>query len=484
MRIILLFFLINITLYANPKVRIELQSGISQEVELLRGTSDTLYFGGDLDGVFRQVAIARSKIISLRHGQTGNKLNADSLLNIQQLQKPEKLPWTNTLALFPPEGPAAGPLSRRLLESLALLLADANGEQIRWVDYEKDFPSCSELDCILEKLKVGGAKFLLAIHADSAADLLNCRFRFISVQSGDSREFKWSGKASLGDFMAKGIIPAYTALTGQSLVATSPPVSWVKVETDPEGAEVRLQGKNTQCRTPCTLRLQEEGRVVLEAYWEHDQQYFAGRTTLHIRLGDTLQTFIRLQRSKMGLILRSQPPHAEIFPMPKKTPLKLHNRALTRTPAELPILHPGEHGFLLFKPGYRDTLVKVLPDILDPTIIHVEMEKISDSTEFLQQKAFFTLRQRKRSGLYLAAASSGAWVGAALLRWLAEKDYDRARNIRRQLEQPSTQAGPGFQERRADNKKAWEEGQNKVRRSAGMAILGAGMLSTGLILWF
>jgi hypothetical protein len=244
----------------------------------------------------------------------------------------------------------------------------------------------------------------------------------------------------------------------------------IKVETNPENAVVMLNG-NAVCLSPCEFS--DDGSMAqISAYWDSGENIWAAKTTTK-PTKDTTKIYLELKRSFASTEIHTNPSKAKIFP---DEVLTAKSKALGKTPYNLQSL-PGETQIRIFHEGYNDTLLNVKIDAIDKQIQFVELTPITDLQKMSEQQLLIKSQNKRNIGLGLLGGSIGPLAAGTILCVLAQDDYQKARNLKHELEYPSF-GGKNFKDKLNENNKAVNAGNLKT--ATGLSLIGISLLLAGV----
>jgi len=244
----------------------------------------------------------------------------------------------------------------------------------------------------------------------------------------------------------------------------------IKVETNPDNSVVMLNGEAI-CHSPCEFS--DNGSVAqISAYWYSGGNLWAAKKVI-IPGKDTAKVFLELKRSLAGTEIRTYPKNALVFPAGI---LDINSKPLGKTPYNLQAL-PGETQVRLFHKDYNDTLLNVKIDAVERQIHFVQLTPITDPQKISEQNLFVKSRLKKDIGLGFLGGSIGPLAAGVTLCALAQKDYKKARDIKRELEAPAF-GGENFNAKIEENHKAVKDGNYKAAFGGGL--IGLSLLLAGV----
>lgn len=265
----------------------------------------------------------------------------------------------------------------------------------------------------------------------------------------------------------------FMQLLGEKIPSNGPQKSYIHIDTDPEGANLEIEGKESICKTPCTFTTMDTGNVVLYAYWNVDRHIWAARSSVKPIPGDTNKVTLKLKQSKPELLITSIPEGAEIYP--GSAPLTISTKSIGKTPNKYPIYEPGASTIQLRKEGYRDTTVTFYAIPTGISNVEVEMTPITDPAEQIKQQEWLHEKKKNFVGKTLMGSSIAPILLGALFTYLAYEDYDDADDIKKDLNLPATSGGENYKKLVKKNHDLVDKGDRKM-------IIGGSLLGTGILL--
>ncbi|MCQ2097672.1 MAG: PEGA domain-containing protein [Fibrobacter sp.] len=343
------------------------------------------------------------------------------------------------------------------------------------------FGYCREQACIRDSLLRYGATDLFqgTISAAKAQDSVSVFMTHTyltdsSQQKSNSARMNLSSFTAMSDAIAGNKLNNFLKqLQGQS-VAPADRKSYIHVETDPEGANLEIEGTETLCKTPCTVATLDTGKIVVYAYWSVDRHIWAARSAISAIPGDTNKVSLKLKQSKPELLITSTPEGAEIYG--GSAPISRSTKSIGRTPSKFALFEPGLSTVQLRKEGFRDTMVTVYANPTGITSLEVQMEPISDPAEQLRQQEWLHEKKKNFVGKTLMGSAIAPILIGALFTYLAYDDYDEAEKIKDDLSLPATSNGANYQKLVKKNHDKVDQGDRKM-------IIGGSLIGSGLLLF-
>jgi len=336
------------------------------------------------------------------------------------------------------------------------------------------FAQCESIECAISAARAAGAQGLFRgrLRAEGK-DSISFRFHIDWLASNSTPQSDIQGTAPLAwdDAMRSGILPKLlSGITGKSTEIESAKVekTYIRVETNPENAVVMLNGE-AMCASPCEFLASGSSRAQIAAYWQSGDNIWATKTSVKLS-EDTTKVFLELRRTYAYTEIRTLPEKALIY---SGDFLDINSKAIGKTPYKFRSL-PGTTQLRLFRQGYKDTLINVDVDAIEKQVQIVQLNPLIDAREIADQDIFIKSQTKRKIGLGLLGGSIGPLVTGALLCYLAQDDYQKARDIKMELSYPAI-GGKNFKAKVDENHKAVKEGDTKT-------IFGASLMGFSLIL--
>jgi len=258
--------------------------------------------------------------------------------------------------------------------------------------------------------------------------------------------------------------------------------SYIFIDTDPEGATVSKAENEAICRSPCTFTIEDTNKVVLNAYWNVENQIWGAQSTIRPIPGDTAKISLKLKPIKPEVQLITAPAGAEIFSASEEITKK--SKAYGKTPNKFIAREPGITSFKLRKIGYKDTLVNVYVAPVPETIVNIEMEKLVDPMAMEMQQNWIHDRKMHTIGNGIMGASIAPVIIGAIFAYLGYVDYEDAKDIKNDLKQPGSMNGSNYQSKVQKNKDLVKDGDKKMLIGASLAGAGVVLLGIGFFVAF
>lgn len=515
------------------RANVELVTGAKQVAQFLGIQQDTVSLGGIIQGKFTVLKIAKSRFKSIVDEAGNDLLNTATSNDVSAVANsaasPDSAVTPDSVATIPDStavsdsSTAEAASSAAAEDSTTTATADSTPAFLRTVDGKHVFIAlerrsidsllAGQLNNIIVKLlQESGTPILFANRTDfgycresacikdsldhyGAASVFNGRI--IAAKSSDSISLQMSHQ-NLGDSSASKNaevhqinLSAITALTdalsnnklqnliskllGKQTQEVKQKVSYIHVETDPEGVTLATESHGEVCRTPCTFATQDTGKVVLYAYWNVNRQLWGARHAIVPVPFDTTKISLKLKRVRPELSISTLPGDAEIYA--GSAPVTLSSSPIGRTPSKYPIFEPGETTIQLRKAGFRDTTITLFVPPTDLTNLDIEMTPITSLEEKIAQEEWFKNRKKRKIGHSLMGSAIAPLVVGGLFVILANNDYDEAKKIKNSLSRPASAGGVHYQEQLEKNHDLVDKGKRKM--AIGGTLLGVGALMLG-----
>jgi len=335
------------------------------------------------------------------------------------------------------------------------------------------FAQCESIECAISSARAAGAQGLFRgrLRAEGK-DSISFRFHidWLAGNSTPQSDIQGAAPLSWDNAMRSGVLPKLlSGITGKGteIEKTKEEKTYIKVETNPENAVVMLNG-DAVCSSPCEF-LAVGSRAQIAAYWQSGDYIWA--TKSNVKLGeDTTKVFLELRRTYAYTEIRTLPDNALVY---SGDFLDINSKAIGKTPYRFHSL-PGTTTLRLFSQGYKDTLINVNVDAMEKQIQFVQLNPLTDANQIEQQNLFIKSQTKKKVGLGLLGGGVGPLAAGVLLCVLAQDDYQKARDIKRELSYPAI-GGENFRAKVNENHKAIDAGDTKT-------VFGASLIGFSLIL--
>ncbi|MCL2101603.1 MAG: PEGA domain-containing protein [Fibromonadales bacterium] len=345
------------------------------------------------------------------------------------------------------------------------------------VKIEPDFfAECENIECVISAARASGAQGLFRgrLRAEGK-DSVNIRLRidWLAGNTSPQTDIQIMAPLAWDEVLKSGILlRMLSGITGKhaEFERAKNKTTFISVETNPDLAVVMLNGEPV-CQSPCVVS--DSGSMAqIAAYWQSNENLWAAKRM--VKLGeDTAKVFLELRRSYAGTEIRSNPGKALVF---SAELLDINSRPLGKTPYNLQG-SPGETQIRLFHKGYNDTLLNVEIDALEKQIKFVQLSPITDPQKIYEQNLLVKGQTKRNIGLGLLGGSIAPLASGIFLCVLAQDDYEKARKIKGELEQPSF-GGKNFKAKIDENHKAVKDGNFKTTVGAGL--IGFSLLLAGV----
>ena len=350
-----------------------------------------------------------------------------------------------------------------------------------WPINRQNFSNCTDATCIKDSLKAHGAasayigRITSARTPDSVAvQMSRYAIEDSTKQEPNTAQINLSAIHALTDALSKDKLHRFVLrLQGEPIPAeVTNGKSYIRIETNPEGANIVTRDNVDICKSPCTFVVSDTVKTDVYAYWGVDRQLWGAKSTVKPIPGDTAKILLKLKRVKPELVIHSKPEGAYIFG--GSNALNKNSKPMGTTPKKFTVYDPGLSTVQVRKAGFRDTMLTVFAAPTEITDINIELTPITDKQEQIAQQEWLRERKKHTIGKTLMGSSIAPILLGTLFIYLANLDYDDADKIKQELDRPAA-GGEIFQEKAAKNKDLVDKGDKKM-------IIGGSLLGTGLIL--
>ena len=498
---------------------VELVTGAKQDAQFLGIKDDTVSLGGTIQGQFTVIRIHKDRFKSIVDEQGNDLLNqpqdapaeaATQDTTIQDSTVQDSTQSDSAAVEQPIENsiehsidtPVEGQhifvsFERRnsesaiaeQLENLMIRLLKESGTPVTFIN-RQEFDFCNDAVCIKDFLKTHGAASAYIGRITSARTPDSIAVQMSHFQFSDSAKTDYvaqtnlSAIKTLSDALSKDKLHRFVLqLQGekapvQQVVSNK---SYLRVETNPDGANIMTKGNDDICKSPCTFIIDDSSKTEVYAYWSVDRQMWGAKSTVKPIPGDTAKVSLKLKRVKPELLIRTTPEGAYIFG--GSAPVTKKSKPIGSTPSKYSIFEPGLSTFQIRKAGYHDTVLTVFTSPTELTDVEIDLSPISDKQELVAQQEWLHERKKDFIGRTLMGSSIAPILLGTLFIYLANIDYEDADKIKQELDRPAA-GGENFQARAAENKDLVDKGDKKM--AVGGALLGTGiiLLGVGFVLTF
>ena len=518
--ILIFIFLWALTAYAaeNQGIRatVELITGAQQTAQFLGIQNDTVSLGGSIKGQFTVVRIPTSRFKTItdeqgndllhsgapqtttENGQAENVSTETGTSSVQEtdIAEPHIPSDLDTLEgkhiYIPLERRTSDSALAEQLDNLIIKLIKESGTPITLFRQDA-IAECIDAACIRDSLAAhkAASAYTGRITAARTQDSLTVQashFVFgdsTAKNANASVQVNLSAIHSLSDALANNKLENFVKtlqgekVSKQQTLATGK--NYIHVETNPEGANIAIHGKEDICKSPCTFATLDTGKIILYAYWNVNNQLWSTKTALRPIPGDTAKISLKLKKAKPELRVTTVPSGAEIYA--GSSPVTAKSEPIGYSPNKFTIYEPGLSTVQIRKAGFRDTLVTVFASPTEITDINVTLTPITSLQEQIAQDERESIRKRHFIGNTLMGTSIAPLLLGALFTYLATVDYDDADAVKNELDRPAS-GGENYQKKVQKNKDLVEKGDRKM--VIGGSLIGAGVLlfGIGLVLTF
>lgn len=490
-------------------VNVELVSGTKQRAQFLGIENDTVQLGGYIQNKFTVVRIPKEKFKSIKDESGNDVLPTDSVAVADTVAAMDSTntapdstaadsataePSLQTIALSSPtvlvtyEGNPGDSLFQNQMTELTSRLLTEEGETLQVVK-RSTFSECNDDICIRNSLSASGAStvYLCKLYGGTSADSITLELsRAIfkdSLPEMHKAQLSLSRNSALSDAIKDNRLHKLIQKAKNIPVPEKKPTtSYIFVDSDPDGAMVSRPEKSGICRTPCTFALTDTGKVELYAYWNVESQLWGAQSVIRPIPGDTVKISLKLKPISPEVHVTTTPSDAEIFP--GKDPLTKSSESIGRTPTKFYLSDPGMANITLRRIGYKDTVVSFFVAPVNEILLNVNMERLDNYNDIAKQEQWQHERTMTKIGHAIMAGSIAPVIASAIFFYLANKDYDEAKEIKDDLNMPATVNGANFQQKVDKNKDLVDSGDRKMVIGASLAGAGVLLFGFGLFLSF
>lgn len=493
------------------RATVELVTGAKQTAQFLGIQNDTVSLGGSIKGQFTVVRIPANRFKSitdekgadLLHGAGSNQSTSSVSAQTQQESTVQETETTYTEPsdfdsvegkhiYIPLERRSSDSAFAEQLDNLIIKLIKESGTPISIVRSEY-FENCSDAACIRDSLSAHKAASAYTGRITAARTPDSLAVQASHFVFGDSTakganamvQMNLSAIRSLSDAMANNKLQNFVkTLQGEKVSPFKSDAngkSYIHIETDPEGANIAIHGKEDICKSPCTFATLDTGKIVLYAYWNVNRQLWSTKSVIRPIPGDTTKLSLKLKKSKPELRITTLPSGAEIYA--GSSPITPKSDPIGYSPNKFTIFEPGLSTVQIRKVGYRDTVVTVFASPTEITDIDINLTPITNLQEQIVQDEWEGIRKRHRIGKTLMGTSIAPLLLGALFTYLATLDYDDADDVKNELERPAS-GGEKYQKKVDENRDLVDKGDRKMIIGGSLIGAGALLLCVGFVLNF
>ena len=492
---------------------VELVTGTKQAAQFLGVQNDTVSLGGTIKGKFTVIRIPKNRFKSIVDEKGNDLLNSTSAPakdtvaqntvlqdssvqetnQVEQVAEPHEPTFLDSVAgkhvFVDFERRNSESTLAEQLENLIIRLLKESGTPI-WFVNRQNFNTCTDVACIKDSLKIHGAasayigRITSARTPDSIAVQMSRYILEDSTKSApNTAQVNLSAIHAMTDALSKDKLHRFVLrLQGEAIPAeTYNNKSYVRVETNPEGANIVTKGNVDICKSPCTFVLTDSTKTDVYAYWGVDRQLWGAKSSVKPIPGDTAKISLKLKRVKPELLIHTNPEGAYIFAGSAKVTKK--TKPVGTSPRKFQIYDPGLSTVQIRMEGFKDTTLTVFAAPTELTDVNVKLTPITDQREQLAQQEWLRERKKNFIGKTLIGSSIAPILLGTLIMYLGTIDYDDADRIKEDLNRPAAR-GENFQDQTAENKDLIDKGNKKM--IVGGSLLGAGiiLLGVGIVLNF
>ena len=491
---------------SGPMVNVELVSGTKQRAQFLGVEQDTVQLGGYINNKFFVVKLPREKFKSITDSTGKDYLtpvvasadssaagvrdsaavanNPSDSAQVQPAKQEVSIldSLLQTTVYVGYESSIADSTLALQIDALTLRFLLESGEKFHAIRRE-NIPDCDDNICLQEYLGKLGAKtvYMGTISPVEKKDSITVELTTVLYEDElptiHKNKITLPREKAISGVLSKDRFRIFL-MEARGLDATDlkEKKGYVYVETDPEGATLTLASENALCRSPCTFPVEDTASFDLYAYWNVDRHLWGTQVSLHPVMGDTIRRYLKLKPVSPELRIITHPEGAEIYP--SKRAITKKSSSLGTTPNRFPISEPGMVQFRLRKFGFKDTLVSVFVPPVADTTINIDLQQETNFEEMKVQQQWQKEQKKRFLGHTLMGASIAPIVVGAIFTYLAQLDYDDAKDIRDDLSQVATAGGDSYRQKIKKNKDLVKQGDRE--NAIGLSLIGAGVLMLGI----
>lgn len=489
-------------------VNVELVSGTKQRAQFLGVENDTVQLGGYIQNKFTVIRIPKEKFKSIKD-ESGKDMLLDSLATSDTVavadsantvpdstiadsaateQALQTIPLSSPIVLVSFDGDIGDSLFPTQLTSLTARILAEEGEQLQTVT-RSDFSDCNDDVCIRNTLSASGAStvYLGKLTSGTSADSISLELTQAifkdSLPEMHKAQLSLSKKSALSDAIKDNRLHQLIQKAKNiPIPEKKPTTSYIFIDSDPDGAMVSRPEKAAICRTPCTFAVTDTGKIELNAYWNVESQLWGAQSYIRPIPGDTAKVALKLKPISPEVHVITTPSDAEIFP--GKEIITKKSESIGTTPTKFFLTEPGMANITLRRIGYRDTVVSFYAAPVNEILLNVDMERLDNYDEIAKQEQWQHERKMTKIGHAIMAGAIAPVIASALFFYLANRDYDDARDIKDELNMPASINGANYQKKIDKNKDLVDSGDRKMVIGASLAGAGVLLFGFGLFLSF
>ncbi|NLB62750.1 MAG: hypothetical protein GX801_01410, partial [Fibrobacter sp.] len=179
-------------------------------------------------------------------------------------------------------------------------------------------------------------------------------------------------------------------------------------------------------------------------------------------------------------IIINSTPEAQIFPAESSLDGKI--KSLGKTPFMLKNFDLEEINWRIWAVGYKDSILNFVPNPMGKNIFEIKLEPEKDPVVINMQTLIAKKLKKQQIAKVLKYSSIAPLLLGPTFVWLAHNDFTEAKDIKKDLEQPSSGSGPHFDKLKQKNADAIHLGKNTVLIGSSLHFTGVLMLTIGISL--
>ena len=353
---------------------VELVTGTKQAAQFLGIQNDTVSLGGTIQGKFTVIRIPKDRFKSIVDEKGNDLLNGTTApqdSSVQEtnqaeiVEEPHEPTFLDSVVgkhvFVTFERRNSESTLAEQLENLIIRLLKESGTPI-WLVNRQSFDTCTDVACIKDSLKIHGAasayigRITSARTPDSVAvQMSRYVFEDSTKPAPNTVQINLSAIHALTDALSKDKLHRFILrLQGEAVPAEiNYNKSYVRVETNPEGANIVTKGNVDICKSPCTFVLTDSAKTDVYAYWGVDRQMWGAKASVKPIPGDTAKISLKLKRVKPELLIHTNPEGAYIFAGSSKVTKK--SKPVGTSPRKFQIYDPGLSTVQIRMAGFKDS---------------------------------------------------------------------------------------------------------------------------------
>jgi hypothetical protein len=255
----------------------------------------------------------------------------------------------------------------------------------------------------------------------------------------------------------------------------------MKIDSEPSGSRIILNGDTLNHRTPHLLKNIHAGTHRLVVYKQYPDSLVKEIKTVELKSAtDTLNLQFKLKKSETALRISSFPSHAEVW-IDRNPDLNI--LPYRYTPSLITEIEGGIHKIALRKTGYLDTLINIRIHPYEMNYFTVKLKSASDDY-IMEQEIFERKRDARKTGKYiigwsLLPALTGLWCYYESWNY-----FYKTRDIQKDISQSLITQGENYEHLRQDFRNSKKQTADYEAKAIRLALLTTLSLGAGFYLYF